>query len=112
VVVKGKVYLTKNEQYAFVYNNGGSWVNKHLVMKAVSNQLDISRYGFSVSKQIGNAVLRNRTKRLLREILRITPLRPGWDIIFIARKPVAGVQYRELEQTVKELLSRARILIK
>jgi ribonuclease P protein component len=112
VVVKGRVYLTKNEQYAFVYHKGGSWVNKNLVMKAVPNQLNISRYGFSVSKHIGNAVVRNRTKRLLREILRVTPLRAGWDIIFIARQPVASVQYRELEQTVRDLLSRARVLIK
>ena len=108
--MKGEVFLTKQEQYAFVYNNGNSWVNNKLVMKAVPNQLGFSRYGLSVSKQLGNAVVRNRTKRLLREILRVASLKPGWDIIFIARKQAAGTQYGELEKTLKNLLSRAHIL--
>lgn len=108
--MKGEVYLTKQGQYAFVYNNGKSWVTNLLVMKAVPNQLDISRYGLSVSKQLGNAVVRNRTKRLLREILRVAPLKPGWDIIFIARKQAAGTRYSEMEKNTKSLLSRARIL--
>ena len=108
--MKGEVYLTKQGQYAFVYNQGGSWVSNLLVMKAVPNELDISRYGFSVSKQLGKAVVRNRTKRLLREVLRAKKLKPGWDMIFIARRPAADAQYRELEKTVKDLLSRARIL--
>jgi len=55
-------------------------------------------------------VVRNRVKRLLREILRLTPLQPGWDIIFIARPLVAGANYVNLEKSVKGLLSQARLL--
>jgi len=110
-VVRGEQYLTKTEQYALVYNKGGSWASKLVVVKALPNGLTLSRYGFSVSRRVGKAVVRNRVKRLLREILRLTPLLPGWDIIFIARPLAASADYTNLEKSVKGLLHRARVLV-
>jgi len=108
--MRGDEHLTKSEQYALVYNKGRSWRSDWVVMKAMPNSLDLSRYGFSVSKRVGNAVTRNRVKRLLREILRSQPLRPGWDIVFIARPAVASVSYSDLGKSIKNLLSRAHLL--
>ena len=108
--MRGKEYLTKPAQYALVYNEGSSWTSNLLVMKAMPNGLGLSRYGFSVSKQVGKAVKRNQVKRLLREILRLTPLKPGWDIIFIARRLSATAGYAELEKAVRSLLSRAKLM--
>jgi ribonuclease P protein component len=110
VVLKGEAHLTSNQQFTRVYQQGGSWVDRLLVLRAVPNQLELTRYGFSISKQLGKAVGRNRLKRLLREILRLASLKPGWDIVFIARRPAADAQYAELETAVKRLLSRAGIL--
>ncbi|MEE9366196.1 MAG: ribonuclease P protein component [Dehalococcoidales bacterium] len=109
--MRGKQYLTKPAQYALVYNKGDSWTNNLLVMKALPNELASSRYGFSVGRRVGKAVVRNRVKRLLREILRSTPLIAGWDIVFIARAHTAGVDYAGLEEAVKDLLSRAGLLV-
>lgn len=102
--------LTKSAQYAYVYQKGSSRVSPLLVIKAVPNELTFSRYGLSVSSRIGGAVLRNRVKRLLREILRLTPVKAGWDIIIIARPAVTGADYATLEKVVRELLFQAQLL--
>ena len=112
VIVRGEGYLTKRDQYELVYKKGSSWMSNLIVMKALSNQLSLSRYGLLVSKRVGKAVTRNRVKRLLREVLRLKPLEPGWDIVFIARSAAASASYAELERAVVGLLSRARLLRK
>ena len=109
--MQGEKYLTKPSQYALVYSKGSSWVNNLTVMKALPNGLTLTRYGLSVSKRLGKAVTRNRVKRLLREILRLTPLKPGWDIIFIARPAAANANYTVLEKSVDSLLFRAGLLV-
>ncbi len=108
--MRGEGYLTKQEQFALVYDKGSSWVNGLVVMRALPNGLALSRYGFSVSHRVGKAVMRNRIKRRFREILRLTPLQPGWDIILIARPAVATADYAGLEKSIGNLLSRAHLL--
>ncbi len=110
--MKKEEYLTKPEQYALVYDKGNSWVSDLLVMRALANGLTLSRYGFSIGRRVGKAVVRNRVKRLLREILGLAPLQPGWDIIFIARPAAAAADYTSIKKSVKGLLSRARLLVK
>ena len=108
--MKGEEYLTRTEQYALVYKEGSSWTNSLLVMKVLPNGLGLSRSGLSVSKRVGKAVARNRVKRLLREVLRLTPLEPGRDILFIARSRAGAADYASLKKSVEGLLSRAQLL--
>jgi ribonuclease P protein component len=106
----GREYLTKSEQYALVYNKGSSWVSDLIVMKALPNELTFSRYGFSVGRRVGEAVVRNRAKRRLREILHSLSLELGWDIVFIARPKTASASFASLKKSVHGLLSRAGLL--
>jgi ribonuclease P protein component len=79
-------------------------------MKAMPNGLSLSRYGFSVTKRVGKAVQCNRLKRLLREIMRVQSLRPGWDIVLIARSAAVDSDYHQLEKAVTRLLAQAQLL--
>ncbi len=108
--MRGEQYLTKPPQYALVYNKGNSCASQMLVLKTIRNGRPLSRYGFSVRKKVGNAVVRNRTKRWLREILRETTLKPGHDIIFVVRPAASAIGYWEFKKAVTDVLSRARLL--
>jgi len=111
VAVRGEQHLTKKTQFDLVYDEGKTWAGREIVVKALPNGLELSRYGFTVSRRVGNAVVRNRVKRFLREIIRQTPLQPGWDIIFIARTTAAESDFNNLGKSVQKLLHRAGLFV-
>jgi ribonuclease P protein component len=102
--------LTRPQQYASVYDKGSSFSSDLLVIRVLPNGLPISRYGFSINKRVGNAVIRNRIKRRLREIMRVTALVPSRDIVFIIRPSAAGTDYTGIKKEVERLLSRAGLI--
>jgi ribonuclease P protein component len=103
-------FLTKKSHYALVLGRRGSRVSRLIVMKTLANELEHSRYGLVVSKRVGKAVVRNRVRRRLREILRQIRLKPGWDIVFIARAAVAVAKYADIEKEVRALLTQANLI--
>jgi ribonuclease P protein component len=109
--VRGERNLTRNVQFQLVYNNGRSWAGREVVIKALPNGLDLTRYGFAVGRRVGKAVVRNKVKRRLREILKQAPLQNGWDIVLIARAPAAQTDYKNLEKCIGNLLNRAGISV-
>lgn len=104
--------LIKPADFQRVRNEGRCWSNRQLVLCRCKNDLDRTRVGFSASKRIGNAVVRNRTRRLLRHALQahLSLIEPGWDIVIIARKGIIGADYWDIENAMVHLLGQARLL--
>lgn len=104
--------LKKNHQFRFVYKNGKSYANNYLVMIIKENGLDINRLGVSVSKKVGNSVVRHRVTRLIRESYRLheSVFNSGLDIVVIARVPAAGVGYFEIESALLHLAKLHKII--
>lgn len=102
--------LRKRTQFAEVFQSGRGWGNRFVSVKASPNGLNVSRYGFSVSKSLGNAVVRNRVRRVLREVVRQKPLRDGWDIVFTPRPSAAAANYQQIDESINQLLTQACLL--
>lgn len=97
--------LKKNQQFLFVYRNGKSYANKYLVMYVKENGTDKNRLGISVSKKVGNSVVRHRITRLVRESYRLheSIFNSGLDIVIVARAGAASVGYYEIESALLHL---------
>ena len=104
--------LRTNSDFGRVRKEGRSWSHPMVVLCALPNTLDHSRFGFSVSRHIGGAVVRNRVKRVMREAARACrgEVACGWDIILIARSPISTARFLEVKQAVESLLRRACLL--
>ena len=97
--------LKKNSDFKNVYNYGKSYANKYLVMYMLENNRDINRIGISVSKKVGNSVVRHRITRLVRESYRLHEniFNSGLDIVVVARKGASTVRYAEIESALLHL---------
>lgn len=95
-----------------VRQEGRSWVHPLLVLCVLPNGRSYSRFGISVSRWVGKAVVRNQTKRRLREAIRElwTDISPGWDVVFVARPPLKGQLFDQTAAAVSEVLQGAGLL--
>ncbi|MCM3473165.1 ribonuclease P protein component [Brevibacillus borstelensis] len=106
-------WLRKNEQFQEVFQKGNSAANKQFVLYSAKQEGQAAfRAGISVSKKIGNAVIRNRVKRLIREALsRLESKIPsGLDLIIIARPGVEAMSLDAIEQSLVHVMKRAKVI--
>ena len=97
--------LKKNDDFKNVYKNGKSYANKYLVMYVLKNSGECNRLGISVSKKVGNSVVRHRVTRLVRESYRLHEniFNSGLDIVVIGRNNAKSASYAEIESALLHL---------
>lgn len=103
--------LKKNFDFQYVYKNGKSYANKYLVMYVLENNTERNRLGISVSKKVGNSIVRHRITRLIRESYRLHEniFNSGLDIVVIARNSASLVSYWKMESALLHLAKIHRI---
>lgn len=103
----------KSNDFKTVYEGGRSLADRRLVLYTIKNEgrTEKNGLGISVSKKIGNSVVRHRITRLVRESYRLNADRfnSGLDMVVIARRGAAGVGYREIEESLLNLAKKAKI---
>jgi ribonuclease P protein component len=103
--------LKKNYEFKKVYNEGRYYVEKYVVMYIIMNNSASNRVGFSVSKKVGNSVIRNRVKRLIKEVYRQYSgnTKMGYDIVFTARVGSAEADYKKIESNIVSIIRKAKL---
>lgn len=97
--------LKSYQDFQYVYHNGKSYANRYLVMYVLENNQDGNRLGISVSKKVGNSIVRHRVTRLIRESYRLHEniFNSGLDIVVIARNSASTIKYAEVESALLHL---------
>ncbi|MDO4966621.1 MAG: ribonuclease P protein component [Lachnospiraceae bacterium] len=105
--------LKKNSDFQTVFKNGNSRANKYFVMYVRKNDLPVNRIGISVSKKVGNSVIRHRIKRLVKESYRLheNMFNSGLDIVVIARKGSELLDYKNTENSIIHLFKLHKALV-
>ena len=111
--------IKKNNEFRLVYRKGKSFSNNLLVLYVFNNRKNkyenrepFSRVGVSVSKKVGNSVVRSRVKRLIVESYRLnnSNIVEGNDLVFIARVSIDGKPYKDVEKAMINLFKKAGLL--
>ena len=103
--------LRKNRDFQIVYQHGTSQANRHLVMYVLENRHKRNRLGISVSKKVGNSVVRHRVTRLIRESYRLNEMKfkNGLDMVVIARPSAKGKSFQEIESALLHVAGKHHI---
>ncbi len=111
--MKQFISLKNSLEFGNVYKRGKSYANKYLVMYIVDNDLESNRLGISVSKKVGNSVVRHRITRLIREAYRLhqNELLKGKDIVVVARVNSKGHSYWDIESAFLHLAKLHHLFI-
>ena len=111
--MKRRFRLRSSIDFQRVRRFGKSYAHPLVVLIALPNQLEITRFGFAAGRSVGKAVQRNRAKRLMRAAvsMHISTIGPGWDLVLIARRPMAEASFSQTQTAISDLLHRAHLLM-
>lgn len=111
--MKRDYLLTRSSDFVKVKQCGKSFAHSLIVLIKLPNPEGLLRIGVSAGKAVGNAVTRNRAKRRMRASLRelMKNIQPGWDLVFLARKPIIEADFHEIVAAEIQLLKRAGLFL-
>ena len=103
--------INRGKEYGYLYKNGRRITGKYLIIFVKENNLENNRFGIVTSKKIGNAVIRNRAKRQIREVIRknLQLIRPGSNIIIVARFNIKEVDFDLIEKDYLKIMKKASL---
>ena len=103
--------LKKRYQFNYVYKSGEHFSSEHLVLYVSSSKTKSIKVGFAVTKKIGHAVVRNKIRRRLREIVQkqLPSLKQNYNIIVVAKDNVSEAGFEKLTQEIVKLLKKASL---
>jgi ribonuclease P protein component len=104
--------LSRPQDFAAVQGDGTSRSHPLLAARFLRTGLDVTRIGLSTGRRLGNAVVRNRVRRRLREALRVMApsFQPGWDVLIIARPALVEADHEALVGALRRLLGKGGVL--
>jgi ribonuclease P protein component len=104
--------LKKNDDFRRVYRKGYSKANSVMVLYVYKNHTEKNRLGISVSKKVGNSIVRHHMTRLIREVYRLheDEFNIGLDLVVVVRNGDKRTKYSEVEPYFLELASLQRIM--
>ncbi|PKM78758.1 MAG: ribonuclease P protein component [Firmicutes bacterium HGW-Firmicutes-15] len=103
--------INRGKEYGYLYKNGRRITGKYIIVFIKENNLMNNRFGIVTSKKIGNAVIRNRAKRQIREVIRknLQLIRPGYNMVIIARFNIKEVIFDLIEKDYLRIMKKASL---
>ncbi len=112
--MRRKYRLRGNTDFERLRREGHTLVHPLLVLSVLPNDLEYSRFGFAVGRRLGKAATRNRIKRRMRESVRVRlqkdTIAAGWDVMFVARRPIQDASFHQVDEAIGLVLCRAGLL--
>lgn len=110
---KSIVSLKNNIEFQEVYKIGNRYANKYLIMYVLENNQPVNRIGFSISKKVGNSVVRHHLARLLRESYRLHKkvFSSGLDIVIVVKQSASMCSFKDIESALLHLAKLHNIII-
>lgn len=104
--------LRDSAAFKRVYAKGQSCANRYLVLFALKKNQQYNQVGFIASKKVGNSVVRNRARRLMKESFRLNnqELKSGYDVVVIARASIKEATYKDVEKAMSHILKKSKLL--